>query len=571
MSRNLATVPPILPDETAPSYLRRLSEANGCFSSRRAASEALHAAWRKMRHDLPLYLGELAEAASVACGDSDSLLQEHSSWNYSIVGLTDDAREGLRVRLSTAPHGCVRPNRLPLAFESAEPTGRYCPVCALEDRRVFGVVYVHRQHMVPFVTRCYLHHAWLYSERPGDAQIDVMSRVPCGGPSYINSCTFSETCAGLLQNQREAQFRSLAPPRLVALGYITPANRVRFNSLVTDIASAFEHGFEDTRLTQLATDHEQIQRWLRSSIRTNRNTHPVYCVLLHIFLTRAGARKRKVVVSTTPKARTKLDDAMVCNMVQCGRSLRSVAKELQVDSASLRPILDRQNINYRRASRRINESLATTVSARLESGNAIDVIASEVGVSIPTVYRFLQAHPTTALARSNRLVEGHREHCCQQLSSAKTRQEARDRFPAEWAWLYRHDRECLFTFLDGFASAVAQRCVEQVKVAPALATAAYRAANVDSNADSRPLRRTGLQLAARAGISDYAFDRVEEMLGPISESSRQYAFRRIVWAAANVNRGIYASPWRLAKAAHVRVETVSDVLAQGNYGGSRPK
>ncbi len=108
---------------------------------------------------LPSRLGHLAAALPEGSPYTiDSLIDQHTLYPVYAAFLIPRARAYLRADMIAPAPGVVRLGAYERAHSIARPAHlRYCPLCARDDRRIFGEAYWHRVHQVPGVYVCPVH------------------------------------------------------------------------------------------------------------------------------------------------------------------------------------------------------------------------------------------------------------------------------------------------------------------------------------------------------------------------------------------------------------------------------
>lgn len=108
---------------------------------------------------LPSRLGHLAAALPEGSPYTiDSLIDRHTLYPVYAAFLTPGARTYLRADMIAPAPGVVRLGAYERSLSIVRPVHlRYCSLCALDDRHIYGEAYWHRVHQVPGVDVCPVH------------------------------------------------------------------------------------------------------------------------------------------------------------------------------------------------------------------------------------------------------------------------------------------------------------------------------------------------------------------------------------------------------------------------------
>jgi transposase len=479
-----------LPDETLFSLCSRMHQLTGLPSSE-VTSQLLFGHRRAAVHDLPGHLGawrgrvreELAPGSLCELVLSRTLLGFYRPFlspaqvAVAISGLGAGSMGALNFRLGLLNRlGCVHH---PL---------KLCPACLEVDRARHHVAYWHQAHQWPGVWICANHGAML--------RIDTQRAA--AGMRF-------DWCLPRLNSSLDPRKPHRSPSRFapplealahlshVALGLVDLPNTVHFDPeqlQATYLAALHRHGLL-RRGGQL--HHPAISDWLAPRFaalraapdlsklpaspggilnmaipmlqRPDRRAHPLRHVALiaclfssweEFWASYAACRHAEkaqiasgAAASRTPPALAHPQRPRFLELMAQGRSASSAARTVGVDVATGRAWAAQAGLATPSRPKQLRGPAREGLVKDLAAGADKALVAQRWGVSIATVTRVLRTevglHTQWKAARHARA--GHEARSAWQQAMAAQRtgghKAARQRAPAAYAWLYRHDREWL--------------------------------------------------------------------------------------------------------------------------------
>lgn len=151
--------PEIHPDELVYSWFCRYAVYSGCISSKAAIAQLLYSTKNNPSIEFIGHLNKNAEEQIEQLCSLDIMVIEHTMFpQYARFLPLQKQKESLeKIKKYEDPHKAVA--ILPRADK--EKYLRYCPLCAKEDRAIYGETYWHRQHQIRNVDICPAHQCRL--------------------------------------------------------------------------------------------------------------------------------------------------------------------------------------------------------------------------------------------------------------------------------------------------------------------------------------------------------------------------------------------------------------------------
>ncbi|ATG21064.1 hypothetical protein CO705_14885 [Ralstonia pickettii] len=234
-------------------------------------------------------------------GSPWDILIEHSCFPAFAAGMSPESAARGVAQLQFGTRSRTVFPRLPALLEPGNRYGLRCAACAVKAMLVIGRQPSFVCHCLPFVTRC-----------PGDGELlhlaDESSTYEAGmfvpgRPGARHNSELYAACAyALLSTQSPEDLRANTLEKLTDCGYRRAGGRWHIAHLSGDWALVAREGFEDGRLTTVAT-FEGFPAWLlRAALREERPMHPAWLALLNWFIARQG--ESCCIAPAQPAART---------------------------------------------------------------------------------------------------------------------------------------------------------------------------------------------------------------------------------------------------------------------------
>lgn len=151
--------PEIYPDELVYSWFCRYMVYSGCISSKAAIAQLLYSTKSNPGIESIGHLNKNAEEQIEQLYTLDTLIVGHTMFpQYARFLSLQKQKEALeKIKKYDDPHKAVTI----LPRSDKEKYLRYCPLCAKEDRAIYGETYWHRQHQIRNVDICPVHQCKL--------------------------------------------------------------------------------------------------------------------------------------------------------------------------------------------------------------------------------------------------------------------------------------------------------------------------------------------------------------------------------------------------------------------------
>jgi hypothetical protein len=256
--------------------------------------------------DLPSHLDQLVKSMpNSSCYSVQKLIERHTMLPYYAPFLNSITVERLRRQLKSS-HGSSIHTRSGITASSVRPFQwlRYCPMCANEDRWLFGETYWHRIHQVPGVEVCHKHNLFLvdsavrihnaqsrhvFFSAEGNAESTPLRLLGKSDSVHHVLLMLSRNAAWLLQRPtRKSDLPSMRARYVRSLadrGLATYSGRVHAKALLEE----FSEQYPQSLLSQLKSVSNEFATgspiWLLDLVRpTKRAKHPLQHLLLMSFL-----------------------------------------------------------------------------------------------------------------------------------------------------------------------------------------------------------------------------------------------------------------------------------------------
>lgn len=356
---------------------------------------------------------------------------------------------------------------------------------------------------------------------------------------------------------------------LTERGWISESRRCAVSAFLDSFHKTFNDAFGDERLRVLCSERRYAEGALRAVFRTDRNIHPVWCVLFRWladgpqFLQRS---RRHVEQPSGHKSASSLESRL--RVLRRSPSVTRASHILGISKSTLLCLCHEQGIPVSTRPKRIFEVKWREIAEQVLQGVSTAEIATNCGVSLATVYRIRASTPGGKVANQETKLKTRLLAARQVWQRAlaehplRTATELRNPHLADWSFLYRHDHEWLVIHSPHAKRAHAKK--ELVLPQPLLKLAAEAVGRGWHGCETvtlLPERRSAYRLQAKTGLSEYALTRfltvahgrLEEF---VPETQPSFVLRRLLWVA---HRSLVASgmkPWRWAKDASLRTSSI---------------
>ncbi|MGA3951968.1 TnsD family Tn7-like transposition protein [Ralstonia nicotianae] len=563
---------------------------------------------------LPGHLGRLFDYLGTTNGSPhSSLVDQHTVLPYWRLFVPSERYQAVQSAMwRTAATGL----KLTLGLISSRLGGgstlRYCDACAESDLANLGVPTWHRTHQMPGVLLCPDHALPLHECDHLSQQVHRHTLFLPDEQFIPFSCPANEISkAAKAQLLRIAtlstelmdlpwEMVSLVPDlraRYLALldqfSMVTVGQRVRVAELQRHVVDYWApiSGMEPFASLFASIDGNHI--WIDDLVRKQRGTHhPLKHLLLigaispsvEAFLHEDMALRTPSAVHCSPISTA--DSSVVSHVLRLMKderhSARYAARELGVDVQTILTIAHRHGVEIARRSKWVFAPERDAIRQRLRVGTPLTEITRKLGISASTVSRVLAADPDLQRARREVLLSLRRdgERSCL-LGTLKQRpllspSGLRQRVPACYAWLYRHDRAWLGEHLLDLqpGARTPKSCVDWRKRDARLARAIRLVVHAIRASEEAPVRITLRELGRRTGRVSWLEKHRAKLpvcnilLQDVLETVPEFQARRLKWWDQHLTyeEGIPPAPSRLRRLAGIP----SRRLASGADSLDRP-
>lgn len=592
-------VPTYVSGELLLSWIMRIHALNGNSDPRETLASLFGSATGIPSADLPCRLHRFVEATGSwgPFGTVESAASKASLFPYLARFLEPIRHHEALATLSGDQGGSLKVSIGLVANRfGASTLLRSCPVCASESIRTYGTTVLFRMHQLPGIGVCPLHGVPLRAHGIQSLQSNRQDlKIPkFGNDEWKRSPYASQPKSEIVMRLARLSLEALEseatpiPNRLRAETYLAQLSQVGLaNGRKVDwpaLAAALLREYDnfdglDFKSRLMATQRNPL-RWLKDLVgRPERALHPICHLTLigylfkdlrsYISATRAvatesGAAQRSP-LNFPLGAKSHMPNSPLADI---GLSCRTAARLAGVSVTTA--------ATYRRAAglpvsdrpKTVTKDVRQIAAQMLSSGASIPETCERTGISVSSVYRLMRWVPDVNVIRNNLRFESRvtqqrsawlniqrqfKSACCTEL---------RERVPATYTWLYRHDREWLvrnspprvlrsrppefydpnWAAVDADFSALIRRHYSQLL--PLTSSKRVSAALL--------LRWTERPTTVRNNL--HKLPLVSRAINELSESQADFKRRRIGYARGRLlAEGIEAPPnWRVLRLAGVR-------------------
>lgn len=479
-SVGIGYAPALLPDELLYSWLGRLALLNTAGPPRQCLELIFGSRTGIPGIDLPTRLVAIQERLGswLPFGTTEELLDLGTLLPYHRPFMTGDRYVSVR---KTILHGegaglKTQMGRVANRFGTSSPL-RFCSECIADSIARHGSPYWMRRHQLPGINSCTRHAVKLLQvPQPSlrsDRQrfITPMALVTAQSQPQRDArqLKFAELSQTLLvsrlpvmdSQQRSATYRRSA----TALGFRSRYGRIDHRALAQAMRAHFEDfdGFDHQE--RLLASSAVPLRWIRDLIeRPERSVHPICHLLLIDFLfgsipafERAFSLQKDTEPPDTqgrslhlaPLQHSPSDIDSEAALLDTSQSCRQVAILLGKSVTTVVAQRRARGIPISERRKHLTSDILERVRSELSSGAPAAQVAARCGVSLSTVYRALAEHSLSSESQKARRLENETKQRRERWLTAITAcrksgmNSVRVAAPADYAWLYRRDRNWL--------------------------------------------------------------------------------------------------------------------------------
>ncbi|MEC8327246.1 MAG: TnsD family Tn7-like transposition protein [Pseudomonadota bacterium] len=452
----------IQPNETIFSFLVRWNKYLG-FSTESYLFKNVFDKNRVRIHPyLPTQLFNIAEALEV---DKSSLLIDHTL--FPLFSFFNPLiREKLMERMLFSPHTVTNITGIPSAKLPLTFGHKWCPICVDESINQNGFAILKIEHQIPGVIACSTHQVLLEHIIGGDNGIDRKLTLDCPKVHPIGAeqlaIEFSSFAQEVLLISRTSELnepRSLYREQLSQQGYITKHGYIRM-SMLEDKFSVLLQDYPNV------TDHHLVTVLRQKSFlgpllreKTSFPAHPLKHLLFSFWLFEGNA---DLFIKTIPTKADSLpnnidkpsnfEDKIIC-MLREGKSMNVIEAQTGKSRCAIRRIAELNGLEHATNEMHYSNAIKRAVQRKALMGVHRNNIAQDLSIGIGYVEQVICNTPHLSEWRKklrHHAKVSNAEKTIKMLvtnNPSLTRTQLRALAEAEYALLYLHDKERLFSLL----------------------------------------------------------------------------------------------------------------------------
>ena len=469
-----------LPDETTFSLAGRYHVAAVHRLARDSSLDLFGHPTAGTRHDFSGQLAVLSERTGGALGDGRTIALEHTLLRYYLPFQTADFAESAIRALQGADLSRLKAQLglLSSRFRANHPL-KACFACMAQDRRKEGVAYWRLAHQCPGVWYCVRHGEPLaeFKLKSNGIQRFNLQLPHLGALEVWPALTSKLTCdVGLPLARIAADLMAERPdtriPRDRLASAYAWALETRYGadsvhapscrSVIADLRRLLGPLMRTPGFEALPSSDSGATAQLRRLLHPRSNGHPVWHLLMTHWLFgdwpglrraidassihRPAEREARAIercLAALPRARQALA------LHQSGKSVRAIATALDVDHKTASVWLAKAGIATPRRAKLLKAEIRGRAIAALEGGAEKLCVATDAQVSVGTITHLLRSEPGlrdkwhAAIYRARRNVARVAWTAALTKAGDSGVKVARSLASADFAWLYRNDREWL--------------------------------------------------------------------------------------------------------------------------------
>ena len=462
--------PPYIPGETPYSWVARY-QLSRPYQSWRLTNQILFG--RENVRINPILPSHLVEIASYADVPVDCLL--HLGTGYSLFAYPqgDPQRASKLMKAMLEPLGGNSISHIANLGASRIPIHAYlkfCPICVEEDVALHGSSYWHSEHQMYGVWSCPIHQVYLSHIPCGDGGVNHHYILP---PSSAKHAPLAPPKMNYLSTQitllREILNGLNAPVHLAKAynrllkekHYETKTGRLRWKILKEDLTVFWNELFITPELN--AFDSFKDFHFIPRLVHESKPMHYFKHMLLLGFLSKNLSEVILGDLSKRPEPQSNIDIQEIKNapfnresvllQLASGESLRKVSQTSGKSIGYLKQLALRHSIPIDRRQKFISEEIERKIWRQAFIGLNRKEIAKMNSCSTGAVESIIQSHPGLsqwrAHLRHKKQLRKYREEIIDFLDSnpSTTRGKVQKERPGAYTWLFKHDKEWLYTKL----------------------------------------------------------------------------------------------------------------------------
>jgi len=332
---------------------------------------------------------------------------------------------------------------------------KFCPICAKEDIKKYGVSYWHRCHQIPGIEACTEHNAWLvHQPLPEGTHLEAGLLPSCDSCAQPSSelawllAKYSENILAKLSEGvcKEPDYKS----DLLVNGYITQNGRVRRKAIYSDFFKLIEA--LDYSDTSLLPESKFDYRYISPLLADEPTQHPFKHLLFSYWLKSdfsCSRQSMRLSILAPQLSKLKSIERRCMALLQDGYSMAEVSRRTGKSRCYLKALALRENIPINLKPKIITPRLQKRIIALARKGFHRKTIANIFDISTGSVELYISIQPWLVEWRKQckyeskrRRYKAHIIHYCRTFPEA-IRQDVKQHCNAAFHWLYSHEKQWL--------------------------------------------------------------------------------------------------------------------------------
>lgn len=483
-----AWLPGWQPDETLYSWCARYHRIAGGVRASQTSLRLFGHPRAGLAHDLGGRLTHLVEQTGSALGSVSDLLLTHTLLGYYMVFRPLAERELWTSRLAAGTQGAIKTQLgwLATRMGAAHPL-KGCVACEAEDVAQGFSPYWRREHQAPGVWVCIRHQCTLWvtplranglmrtmwllpDDIPAHYRTDITLQ-PAEGPPLQTLVTVASVTHDLLEASA-AEPIALKPVAQVLLRQLqerklaTASGRLHPDRLTAKYLEFVAPLTSCPEADAICVSHSAAGTLWRRLLK-GRLMHPLRYVLACAWLLgrwpteeiaqlcRSPAVTKEPAAPSNRRTRLRIHTnarEAFAQLISDGMSPTAAARKVGVDTSTALLWAASEGHTVKRKPKLLDPTLRTRLIKQLAAGKPKTDLAEQSGLSVVTITRLLLSTPGLKLTRDQAIAGDRRRRAQRRLETLSRKHPSwglaniRLRAAAEYAWLYRNDRDWLTDF-----------------------------------------------------------------------------------------------------------------------------
>lgn len=423
----------------------------GLSCSGYAKQQYLEFLFGTVRASIHPYLALGVKDIALATGEDAAMLLKYQTLNPLFAFLLPNHSRKI-LCTSTSSVEMFRACQL-LAFREKEaPCAKFCPLCAQEDLREYGVSYWHLVHQISGVEACSKHGVWLHHRQLPSREHVEHSFLPTIEKNFDSphlAADFSLFCEKFLaQTQDSLLMRTDYKISLNELGFVTKKGQIRRQNLCR---SLYQFCLDILPESSIWWPHSErdYSYWV-NVVHSNYNQPPFKHLLLRFYISLQVRAKKSIIelpVASRPSKHTV--EQQCVELLGKGFSMAATSKAIGKSRCYVKSVAFRHDIPVKIKPKILTSEVKREIillarkgfhrhiiaqRLRLSTGSVEMIISSEKGL---VEWRKICKYQSTCRRYKREIVRFVTAH------PEATKQELKQTCEAAFFWLYNHEKDWL--------------------------------------------------------------------------------------------------------------------------------